>query len=68
VKAKFTKDIYVALLAVDPAKNTASFNAWDFPLVSWIWYSIPLLALGTLIALIPVRRKAGAPAPGASHA
>ena len=65
-------DVYVSLLSFDPAAKTASFNAWVFPLVGWIWYAIPLLVLGTLIALWPQRKQkvaaAGAPAeavPGA---
>ncbi len=52
------RDVYVSLLAFDEKKGTASFNAWVFPLVGWIWYSIPLLALGTVIALWPQRKTA----------
>ncbi len=59
------RDIYVSLLAYDNATGTASFNAWDFPLVAWIWYSIPLLVLGIGIALWPQRKaKVVATAPG----
>ncbi len=53
------RDIYVSLLSLDAKDNTASFNTWVFPLVSWIWYAIPILVLGSLIALWP-RRKASA--------
>ncbi len=73
VRAKISKDIYVSLLAFDAEKGSASFNAWIFPLVGWIWYSIPILVLGTLIALWPQKRReaaveatvpsAGAPPP-----
>jgi cytochrome c-type biogenesis protein CcmF len=51
------RDIYVSLLAYDVKSNSASFNMWVFPLVGWIWYAIPLLALGTLIAMWPSRKK-----------
>ncbi len=50
------KDVYVSLLHVDNKANTASFNAWVFPLVGWIWYAIPFFVLGTLIALWPQRK------------
>ena len=51
------KDVYVSLLSFDRAANTASFNAWVFPLVGWIWYAIPLLVLGSLIAMWPQRKR-----------
>lgn len=46
-------DVYVSLISYDNQRNTATFNAWVFPMVGWIWYSIPLFFLGTLIALLP---------------
>lgn len=63
IEEQVARDIYISLLAYDPAQRAASLNAWVFPLVGWIWYSIPLLVLGTLIALIPQRKKATVPAP-----
>ena len=41
----------MSLMAFTPGGATASLNVWVFPLVGWIWYSIPILVLGTLIAL-----------------
>ncbi|MBI3182054.1 MAG: heme lyase CcmF/NrfE family subunit [Myxococcales bacterium] len=57
VKLELARDVYVSLLAFDPQANTASFNAWVFPLVGWIWYAIPILVLGSAIALWPQRRR-----------
>lgn len=59
------RDIYVSMLSYDAKGNTATFNMWVFPMVGWIWYAIPLLVLGTLIALWPQRKqqKAAAAAP-----
>ncbi|MBS1152510.1 MAG: cytochrome c heme lyase subunit CcmF, partial [Myxococcaceae bacterium] len=54
------KDVYVSLLSFDQAANTASFNAWVFPLVGWIWYAIPFLVFGSLIAMWPQRKRAAA--------
>ena len=65
------RDVYVSLRTYDGKGQTATFNAWVFPLVGWIWYAIPLLVLGTLIALWPQRKtvatlKSEAPAPNAA--
>lgn len=57
VHAMVWRDVYVSLLAFDSKAGTASFNAWVFPLVGWIWYAIPIFVLGTLIALWPQRKK-----------
>ncbi len=63
VTEMIVRDVYVSLLSYDAKANTASFNMWVFPMVGWIWYAIPLLVLGTLIALWPQRKqKAGAAA------
>ena len=56
VRETAKEDLYLSLMAFSEERGTASFNAWVFPLVGWIWWSIPLLVLGTLIALWPVRR------------
>ncbi|WP_342374290.1 heme lyase CcmF/NrfE family subunit [Myxococcus stipitatus] len=51
------EDLYISLMAFSQQAGNASLNVWVFPMVGWIWWSIPLLVLGTLIALWP-RRKA----------
>jgi cytochrome c-type biogenesis protein CcmF len=70
VNERVVLDVYVSLLAFDQKTGTASFNMWVFPLVGWIWYAIPFLVLGTLIALWPQRktRVATAEAPAAAAA
>ncbi|MBN1204507.1 MAG: heme lyase CcmF/NrfE family subunit [Myxococcaceae bacterium] len=64
------EDLYMSLMAFSQGGATASLNVWVFPLVGWIWYSIPVLVLGSLIALWPSRRRvavgASAPATGAA--
>jgi cytochrome c-type biogenesis protein CcmF len=59
VDESLLKDVYVSLLSFDKAANTASFNAWVFPLVGWIWYAIPFLVFGSLIAMWPQRKREG---------
>jgi cytochrome c-type biogenesis protein CcmF len=56
VRETVKEDLYLSLMAFSEERGTASFNAWVFPLVGWIWYSIPILVLGTLIALWPSRK------------
>jgi cytochrome c-type biogenesis protein CcmF len=58
VKSHLTEDFYVSLLAFSDEGRAASFNAWIFPLVGWIWWMIPILVLGSLISLWPNRRRA----------
>jgi cytochrome c-type biogenesis protein CcmF len=56
VRSTPTGDLYVSLLAFSDEERTATFNLWIFPMVGWIWWSIPLLVLGSLIAIWPSRR------------
>jgi cytochrome c-type biogenesis protein CcmF len=64
------EDLYMSLMAFSQEGGTASLNVWVFPLVGWIWYSIPILVLGSLIAMWPSRRRvavsSSAPEAGAA--
>ncbi len=57
VSERIVRDVYISLLSYDAKAGSASFNMWVFPLVGWIWYAIPILVLGSLIALWPQRKK-----------
>jgi len=57
------EDLYLTLLAFDADAHTASLNAWVFPMVSWIWWSIPLFVIGALVAGWPGARRVRAPVP-----
>jgi cytochrome c-type biogenesis protein CcmF len=61
VQSKLHQDLYLSLLAFAPNGSSASINAWIFPLVGWIWWSIPILVLGALIAIWPARKRATSP-------
>ncbi len=50
-------DVYLSVMSVDPQLRTATYRAWVFPLVGWIWWSMPLFVLGTFWALWPQRRR-----------
>ncbi len=56
-------DLYLTLLAFDAQAPSASLNAWIFPMVAWIWWSLPLFVFGALIAAWPERRRARAEVP-----
>ena len=51
------EDLYMSLMAFSDAGEHGELNVWVFPLVGWIWYSIPILVLGSLISLWPSRRR-----------
>ena len=57
VSERIVRDVYISLLSYDSKTGSASFNMWVFPLVGWIWYAIPILVLGSIIALWPQRKK-----------
>jgi cytochrome c-type biogenesis protein CcmF len=57
VRETAAEDLYLSLMAFSQEGGTASLNVWVFPLVGWIWYSIPILVLGSLIAMWPSRRR-----------
>ncbi len=50
-------DVYLSVMSVDAQGNSVSYRAWVFPLVTWIWWSMPLFVLGSLWALWPSRRR-----------
>ncbi len=56
VRSTLAGDLYISLLAFSDEERTATFNLWVFPLVGWIWWSIPILVLGSLIAMWPSRK------------
>jgi cytochrome c-type biogenesis protein CcmF len=69
VRSVAHEDLYVSLMAFDDKANTASLKVWIFPLVGWIWWSIPILVVGTLISIWPSRKAklaASANPPGSS--
>ena len=60
------EDLYISLMAYDEKGGSASLKAWVFPLVGWIWWAIPVLVGGALIALWPSRRSKVSVAAGST--
>ncbi|MFL5319607.1 MAG: heme lyase CcmF/NrfE family subunit [Myxococcaceae bacterium] len=61
-------DLYISLMAYQMEQQSATFNVWVFPLVGWIWWSIPLLVIGALIAAWPQRKPSLSVSPAAMPA
>jgi cytochrome c-type biogenesis protein CcmF len=63
---RLDEDLYINFAGLE--NNTAIFQAYVFPLVSWIWIGYWVLMLGTIICLVPSKRKPLSQlAPGASR-
>lgn len=60
------EDLYTSLMTFEQDGSRAAVKAFVNPLVSWIWWSLPLFIVGTLISLWPQRRARPAPTPKAA--
>lgn len=47
------KDLYVSLLSVENSGQRVVIKGYLIPLVAWLWRSLPLLVLGTMVSLWP---------------
>jgi cytochrome c-type biogenesis protein CcmF len=56
------RDLYLSLLSFEQDGSRVVIKAFSNPLVSWIWWSLPFFAVGTLLGWWPRRRSAGTPA------
>jgi cytochrome c-type biogenesis protein CcmF len=57
VRTALGEDLYVTLLAYNPAAKTATIRVFVNPLVMWIWTGGAIVALGALFAIWPDRRR-----------
>jgi cytochrome c-type biogenesis protein CcmF len=53
IRRSFAEDLYLVMSQVDVANQTANIDITVLPLVNWLWMGFGVLALGTLIALLP---------------
>jgi cytochrome c-type biogenesis protein CcmF len=63
IRRGFWEDVYVVLAAYDVQQQTGQFHVVVNPLVNWIWAGFGILALGTIIAMLPERSFAFAVSP-----
>ncbi len=47
------EDLYIVLAGYDVAKQAATYAITVNPLVNWIWFGFGVLAIGSLIAMMP---------------
>ena len=47
------EDLYIVLAGYDAASQSATYEINVNPLVNWIWFGFAVLAIGTIIALLP---------------
>ncbi len=53
IRRSLGEDLYIVMAAFDVQDQSASFEIVVNPLVNWIWAGFGVLALGTIIALLP---------------
>jgi cytochrome c-type biogenesis protein CcmF len=58
VRSSLFEDLYLSIMNIDPASGTLGLHAMVNPMVGWIWGATALMALGSLVALVPSRRDA----------
>ena len=57
VRTAAGEDLYVTLLAHDPASGEVTLHVFVHPLVAWIWIGGGVVALGAVFAAWPDRRR-----------
>jgi cytochrome c-type biogenesis protein CcmF len=53
IRRRLNEDLYLNFAGVSTDNQRAVVQAYVFPLVSWIWIGFWVLAMGTLVCLIP---------------
>jgi cytochrome c-type biogenesis protein CcmF len=68
IRRSFAQDLYIVMSDFDLSEQRASVEIVVNPLVNWLWFGFGMVALGTLIALLPERAFAFAEAKVPAHA
>jgi cytochrome c-type biogenesis protein CcmF len=63
IRRSFAEDIYLVMAGYEMQEQTASLEFHINPLVNWIWVGFGILAIGTLVALLPESAFSFAMAP-----
>jgi|RhiMethySRZTD1v2_1073278.scaffolds.fasta_scaffold00407_42 cytochrome c-type biogenesis protein CcmF len=53
IRRSLTGDLYIVMPDFDPGAQTATLEITVTPLINWVWFGFGVLAIGTLIALLP---------------
>ncbi len=57
IRTTLKEDIYVILAGYEPESLAATFKLIIRPLMAWIWIGGVMLAIGTIVAMLPDRRE-----------
>jgi cytochrome c biogenesis factor len=55
VRSSLFEDLYLSVMNIDPASGSLGLLAMVNPMVGWIWAATALMALGSLVSLVPAR-------------
>jgi cytochrome c-type biogenesis protein CcmF len=55
VMSSLFEDLYLSVMNIDPASGSLGMVAMVNPMVGWIWGAVILMAIGSLVALVPQR-------------
>ena len=53
IRRSFAEDLYIVMPAFELADQSATVEVTVTPLVNWVWIAFGVIAIGTLIALLP---------------
>jgi cytochrome c-type biogenesis protein CcmF len=53
IRRRPSEDLYIVLAGYDVASQSATYQITVNPLVNWIWFGFGVMAIGSLIALLP---------------
>jgi cytochrome c-type biogenesis protein CcmF len=53
IRRTLGEDLYIVLAGYDVAKQAATYAITVNPLVNWIWFGFGVMAIGSIIALLP---------------
>ena len=53
IRRTFAEDLYIVMPQFEAGQQSANIEITVTPLVNWLWFGFGVLALGTLIAVLP---------------
>ena len=62
IRRGFGEDLYIVLAAYELETQRATFEVTVNPLVNWVWFGFGIMAIGTILSLLPERAMAYATA------
>ena len=61
-------DVYLSLLSFEKDGSRVVVKAYLMPMVPWLWWSIPVIMLGSMVSLWPRRRRRELTVPAGAEA